>query len=216
MGGSQGKKAGLLWEGKVTQRKNILSSRTRYAWVYKDSLVIRKKSTEDSKLLVEIPRGNLVSVNFPQFGALEALITGFKGFIVKYREKEEGKVKTVSFWAKGFGAYPSQQEMKKLTSAMAEFAGEDPEKVAESAGAYSFTKYMFVVAPMLAGYFFAGLFGFVIMGVAGFGAMVVYEKKDMGQGTKTALVAGILGGGCVITFIIALIIGFSIGLLQQQ
>lgn len=201
----------ILWQGKISQKKGLFVT-TRYAWVYGDKVIIRKKGKEDSKLVVEITKDRVVSVDFPKLGAKEALLTGFKGFVVKYREGE--KEKTISFWAKGFGAYPNKQEQRKLTEAMAEFADRELEEVKESADVFSFSKYMILLALVIVGYFLAGITGGIVMGLSGFIALTIYNKKELDSTTRIALIGASLSVGCVITIILMFVLGVGISLLQ--
>jgi hypothetical protein len=206
-------KENILWQGKIALRKWGFAT-SKYGIIRKEGILIKKNVKENSKILHDIKQEDIISLTFPKFGAEEVLLTGFKGFVLKYREG--GKIRLVSFWAKGFGAYPDQKEMEKLTEAVAHFSGRNVQEVKETANVFTFWKYMLVFLPMIAGFFMVGFFGALIMGGAGFLALYIYNRKDVSKSLKILSISGILGGGCFITFIVMIILGVGIAFLSQS
>jgi len=206
-------KDSILWQGKIALRKWGFAT-SKYGIIRKEGILIKKNAKENSKLLHDIKPENIINISFPEFGATEAVLTGYKGFVLKYKDKE--KIRSVSFWAKGFGAYPDQKEMEKLTEAMAHFSGRNIQEVKETANVFTFWKYMLVFLPMITGFIMVGFFGALIMGGAGFLALYIYNRKDVSKSLKILSISGILGGGCFITFIVMIILGVGIAFLSQS
>jgi len=157
------KRNSVLWENKISFKNNIFFIKTRYALIYKDRIIIRKNAEEDSQIIEDIKKDRVVSIIFPKFGAKEALVTGFKGFIVRF--KKDGKEKTLSFWAKGFGAYPDLEKMKTLVKAIAVFTGKKYSEVKDTAESYTFVKYIILSISMVVGYLVGGLIGILLIGI---------------------------------------------------
>lgn len=208
------KKNNVLWEGKVSIRGSLSFVKTRYALVSKKGIIVRKNENEDSQVIEEFKKDEIISVEFPRFGATEAIVTGFKGFIVKYNKA--GKKKTLSFWAKGFGAYPDKKEMDLLVKAMAFFTGKKYSEVKDTVEAYSFMKYIILSVSIIAGYLIGGFIGILLMGIFSYIALKVYENKSLSEDKRNLFSIGIITGGYCITFFVFVVIGFIIGILRSS
>ncbi len=200
-----------LWEGKVSIRRNFISVKTRYAIIKEKKIIIRKNEKEESKMYEEIDRKDMISIKYPKFGAKEILLTGYKGVMIDYRKND--KKKTLSFWTKGFGAQPNQDEMGNFVEAITGFAGEKYDDVKDNVDTYSFQGYMFIVTCILFGYFIGGYIGIAVMGLASYLAIKVYKKESIAKDKRNLLSLGIISGGCLLTLLVSVLLGFIIGLM---
>lgn len=204
----------ILWKGLVSIRNNPFWVNSGYAEIYKEKIVIRKKEEANSEVIREVTRKNLRSVKFPEFGAMEALLTGYRGAILEYNDGT--KDQKLMFWARGsFGAFPNEQEMGPFVKALAGFAGKEASshEVVASAGTYSFTKYLLVLLPFIVGFYLSGILGGLVMGLCGLWAINISSKADMPKEKKILFIAGILGAALVVTLIIGVGMGIVVGIL---
>ena len=203
----------LLWQGKISLRKFGIAS-TKYGYIFTNKIVIKKNDSDQSETVSEISKKDVQSVEFPSFGAKEVILTGFKGFTVRY--KDGSKTKTISFWAKGFGAYPDEKEMQNLMKAMTTYSNKKYEEVANSAESYSLAKYLIAFIPAVVGYFTSGLIGAVVMLFAALTCLYVYNNKNIPGKIKPFIMGAIIGSGCIILVILFFVLGLGLTILSNN
>lgn len=62
-----------------------------YAEIENEKIVIRKNEDANSKIIASIAKEDIVDFELPKFGAMEAMLTGFKGLKIKYRDGNKEK-----------------------------------------------------------------------------------------------------------------------------
>lgn len=106
----------ILWQGKIILKRNESHVISKYALIYDDRIVIRNKDEVNSPESLVIAKDDIISIDFPKVETSKALLTGYKGFIINYKEND--KVKEISLWAKGLGQHPNPEKMKQLSRAL--------------------------------------------------------------------------------------------------
>lgn len=198
----------LLWEGNISQ-KWICFVKSRYAEIYADKIIIKKKK-DTINTEIEIRKHNIVSVELPKFGATEALLTGFRGFNVKFKSDASDQIKNISFWTRGFGAYPNTETMKTLTPAMSTFIDREitPEEITSSANVFNIQTMMLYIIPIMIGFLMLGFIGAIEMGFGAFFTSLIQSNKNLSSTKKLIFSILILGTSFVITLISMFVIGF--------
>ncbi len=199
----------ILWEGKVTVKGKFLA-RGRYGVVTSDKIIIRKKKKENSKVIAEISKGDIVDIEYPKYGPVEALVTGYQGLKVKYRVGE--KVKKIHFWARGgsLNKMPNDSDMKVLVSAVAKLAGGSEEDALKKTESFFNAYYLISITLGIVGWFMAGLIGALIMIGVSYVIWWIWRREDIDDVLKAILIVIAIVAGIGVSVIVSLVVRFFI------
>lgn len=197
----------ILWKGKVSIRGILSFVSTRYAEVTKDQITFKRN--ENSEPMFYIKLSEIESMVLPQYGAVEVVLTGFRGFIIKYRQ--DGKNKKIMFWPKGFASYPNEEETGKLIKILGSLVGKTDKEMDQSKKSSQATNYFWMLGAIILGWFVGGVFGALVMIVPGYICLKFSQKDDVSPTVKYTVIIGSIVLGAILSFVVSLLVLYIVG-----
>ncbi len=194
------------WKGRVVLVKYGIA-RVKYAEVSADGIIIHKNKRSDSPVIFAITKENLISIDYPKVGAKEIMLTGVKGFVVRY--SDQSATKKLHFYPKGFGRYPSIVDVERVASILLPFSGNTQQSVYDVVDPRQNEKVIVFTSGILIGWVWAGLFGAIALSLSNAISYKIYRSK-MDLFFKVFLIAGITAVAFVLSFVVVFLLQFFI------